>query len=139
MVRKINISKIYKKSTAGVPMTPGRWVNKIPKYREMTRLRMSCGGGMGGSSWYELVDRIDLADLMQKNYLTTKNWEGKEIALNLNYLVKAEQYTLATAKYDSQNQNIEYLMGVNEYNWLIEDGNTIRLIDDYQGWYGEER
>ena len=133
MIRVFNEKKIYRKSTAGVPRTPGKWVDTKPTYREMTRILMTCGGGMGGSSWYEVVERINLADLMQKSYVIAKDWEGKEKGLNLQYMVKAEQFTLASARFDNKNTNFK--MGVYEYSWLIEDGETIKLIDEFQSEY----
>jgi len=134
MIRQLDLTEVYEKNTVGKPSTPGNWVDSTPTYREVTRLRMTCGGGMGGAQWYEVIERIDLNDLMQRDYLVTRNWLGEEIGINLRYVVDAKQFTLATAKYDSQNPNFKQLLGVSEYNWLIKDGDTITLVDDFQMW-----
>lgn len=122
---------IYTKDTIGVPMTPSRWVGK-PKYKKVTRLKMSCGGGMGGSTWYEIIDRIDLDELTKNETLIVKNYEGDTIFLNRKYIVKAIQLTLVTAILDSQNSN--YPVGKHEYNWLVEDEKKITLIDEFDSY-----
>lgn len=127
-------TNIYTNDVAGKPMTPSKWVSDKPSYKKVTRIKITCGGGMGGASWYEVIDRIDLNDLMQRSYIVTKNWEGKEIGINLSYVVKAEQFTLATAILDSQNGN--YVIGHHQYNWLIEDDHKIKLSDNF-GEYGK--
>ena len=134
MERHFIDNRIYKKDTAGKPMTPSRWEDKAPTYREVTRIKMTCGGGMGGESWYEVVERIDFDDFTPDKFITARNWKGKEICINPNYIVKVEQFTLASAILDSQNTN--YKVGLHEYNWLVEDGHKIKLVNDF-GSYGE--
>ena len=88
---KTNFDKIYTDDVLRRPMTPGKWVGR-PSYLKITRLKMSCGGGLGGSTWYEYVQRISLPELAKKpDSLVFRTWNGQEIFLNKSYIVKAEQ------------------------------------------------
>ena len=42
-------TKVYSKNAIGVPMGPGRWEGK-PKFENVVRVYVTCGGGMGGAS-----------------------------------------------------------------------------------------
>ena len=98
------MTKIYTlhKRTLGVPCTPGKWVGN-PEYAAYLEILMTCGGGMGGKSWYEYVKetKTDLSELNGIIYLT--NIDGKEIALNTRYIVKAELVRVMTVHYETTN------------------------------------
>ena len=126
---KTSFDKVYEYDTVGKPMTPSYWDKKGVTYKKVTEIHMSAGGGIGGSYWHEYVERIDLEDLVNRDCLVTKTWNGKTIALNLKYMVKARQLTIASAVLHSQNYN--YPKGAYTYNWLVEDGHKIRLEDEY--------
>lgn len=127
----VDLSKIYSKATFGRPMTPGRWLDKDVQYAPITRLDMSCGGGMGGSHWYEYIQRIPLEELANSDdRIIVTTWDGKRKLINMNNVVKAEEYTIASAVYHSDNSNFpvgEYLMAR-----LVQDGATVRLVEEFQ-------
>lgn len=125
-IRK-NFEEVYEYNTKGRPMTPSYWDSEGVTYKEVTEIHMTAGGGMGGSYWHEYVERIDLEDLVQRGYLVTKKWNGETIALNLKYMVKARQLTIASAVLHSQNEN--YPIGAYTYYWLVEDGHKIELVN----------
>ena len=125
---KEHFKSIYTESVLPKPMSPAYWVSGV-SYREITRIKMTCGGGMGGSVWYEYVNRIPLKDLasFDKMCMTVRRWDGKEILLNRSYMVKAEQFTIASAVLRSQNSN--FPLGDYTYCFLVEDGHKITLSD----------
>lgn len=128
----VDLSKIYSKATFGRPMTPGYWVTKNGnvQYFPVTRLDMSCGGGMGGSHWYEYIARIPLEELAEKERVVVTTWDGERKLINMSNVVKAEEYTVASAFYHSDNPNFpvgEYLVAR-----LIPDGAKVRLVEEFQ-------
>lgn len=51
------------------PTTPSTW-KCFPEYTLITRVRMACGGGLGGASWYEwtpLLTEKDVVNALDKN------------------------------------------------------------------------
>lgn len=128
--RCVKLDSVYKKIFVGVPMTPGNWVSKTAEYVPVTRLCMSCGGGMGGSKWYEYVNRIPLDELSEKKTIVATTWDGKRKLINMDYVVKAEEFTIMKAVYISMNPNFptgEYLVAR-----LVEDGAKVSLINEFQ-------
>ena len=126
----VKLDSVYKKSFIGFPMTPGRWVSKEAEYVPVTRLCMSCGGGIGGSRWYEYVNRIPLDELAEKKTAVVTTWMGKRKLINMSDVVEAEEFTIAKAVYNSMNPNFakgEYLVAR-----LVEDGNRVVLKNEFQ-------
>ena len=108
------------------PLTPSKWVDNKVKYTPITRLRLSCGGGMGGAQWYENVQRIPLSDIKPNTMLEVTDLEGRKHLVNTRYIVEADSsVTVASVYLDSQNSNFE--MGVYEFSWLIKDGRRLYL------------
>ena len=128
-VKLVDLKTIYDAPTLGKPMTPGNWVGREMKCIPVTMLSMSCGGGTGGSHWYEYIERIPLEDLCNGNRIVVKTWDGKSKLINLNNVVTAEQLTIATAVYNSKNPNFEqgeYLVAK-----LTRDNHKIKLVDSF--------
>ena len=122
-----NFKEVCKKETIGRPMTPSHWDAKGVTYKKVTQIEMTAGGGMGGSYWSEFIERISLEELSCGNRIVVKKWDGEKILLNLNYMVKAKQMTIASAVLHSKNSN--FPIGPYTYNWLIEDGHKIKLVE----------
>ena len=74
------------------PTTPSTW-KCFPEYTLITRVRMACGGGLGGASWYEYVYRLD--EIPTNKIIEVKRYDGKTIRLNTAYMVSAEDFKLA--------------------------------------------
>lgn len=128
----VDISNVYNKNTFGRPMTPGNWVatSEDVQYIPVTRLKMSCGGGVGGAQWYEYIQRIPLEELAAKDRIVAVTWDGKRKLINLRNVVTADEYTIASAVYHSGNPNFpvgEYLM-----SRLVPDGTKIQLVESFQ-------
>jgi len=125
---------IYKKDTFGIPMTPSRWVSHNVNYMPITRIKMSCGGGLGGAQWYEYVERIPFDTFMENcdRTIAVKAIDGNDIKnklINLRFMVSADEFTVATMKLNSQNPNFK--KGIYIYRVLLEDGHKIKLEDQF--------
>lgn len=132
VVGKVNYFKsVYKRSTFGVPRTPSRWISKEMNYIPITRIGMSCGGGIGGSQWFEYVERIELSVLetYPSSLITVTTLDGKEKLINRDYVVDAEQFTVGWMLLNSQNPNFK--KGNWLYRILLEDGQKVELDDEF--------
>lgn len=108
------------------PLSPSNWLDNEVKYTPITRLRLSCGGGIGGAQWYENVQRIPLSDIKPDTMLEVTDLEGRKHLVNTRYIVEADSsVTVASVYLDSQNTNYE--VGVYEFSWLIKDGRRLYL------------
>ena len=119
-----------KKTTVGLPKTPATWVGE-PTYTEIMRIKVTCGGGMGGSSWYEYVDRHDFktVNVGGVEMVKYKRYNGEKVTLNPHYIVTIQNFTLFTAIYDSRNSNFD--IGKYTLYYLVEDGRKIKLVDSF--------
>ena len=52
----------------------------------MLKIRMSCGGGLGGSSWYEYIH--DTNELEGETPVWVTNYRGEKVKLNPKFMVK---------------------------------------------------
>ena len=107
------------------PSTPSEWIGE-PFYEPVTELLVTYGGGMGGANMRVYVERVE--DLKNNQLQRFTRRGGKQIVLNTQYIVKAENYTVVSAKY--YNTRWEQY-GTVEY--LTEDGVTVYLVDEYEG------
>lgn len=116
---------IIKNLKIGKPMTPSKWIGDVI-YTPVSRIKMSCGGGMGGSAWYETVERIDIDNIDLNKPLIVTTIEGNKRMLNPKYIVLIDsEITMATRKLDSKNPN--FPMGIYTYSWLIRDGEELEF------------
>lgn len=127
MVVHDKFDEVKKESTVlALPMTPSRWTGKI-EYHPITKITVSCGGGIGGSRWDEYVDRIELRDISTEKMLIVNTINGEERLINPHYIVTAENLTMASAVIDSQNPNFE--RGLHRYRYLCRDGVKLELVN----------
>lgn len=127
MMIKKDFNTVHTSATLKRPITPGRWVSDV-MYQPITRITMTCGGGLGGSVWCEYVERVPLEALAGlRGGAVFKTWDGKEIMLNTSNMVKAEQFTVASAVLNSQNHNLK--TGDYRCCYLVEDGHRLTLVD----------
>lgn len=110
---------IRKNTNIGFPRTPSRWEGD-PIYTPVSRIKMSCGGGMGGSVWYETVERIDIETLDFTKPLIVTTIDGNKKLLNPRYIVMIDsEITMVTRTLYSFNPN--FPKGKYEYSWLFRD------------------
>ena len=120
---------IRKNLTVGLPMTPSSWMGDAI-YTPVSRIKMSCGGGMGGSSWYETVERIDIDNVDLNKPLIVTTIDGNKKMLNPRYIVLIDsEITRVTRKLNNKNDN--YPIGIYTYSWLIRDGKEITFENYY--------
>ena len=96
----------------------------------VTRITMTCGGGMGGSQWHEYVERTNRFPEGVTEYT---RWDGKAVHLNSAYMVKAENFILVKAKLDvrawkrASGQHTQHMPDTEEKFFLVEPGTEVRL------------
>lgn len=95
--------------------------------RVITRVKMSCGGGMGGSTWCEYGKALDPIEpnkvIRFRDYIT-----GEVILLNTNYIVKASEKKVAKVKSDcTRNSNFKNKEQIDF--WLMSVDAEFQLVD----------
>ena len=120
--------KYLENPVLGREYSPSRWTG-IAKYKHITRLRMTAGGGMGGACWYEYVER--LTEIPSNQIIDVKRYDGKQICINTSYVVCAENFKLATAILDiSEWARIrKEMVNSKTYYVLIDDNKSLILIN----------
>lgn len=99
----------------GVPRTPAEWIPGTVTYEDFLEIRMTAGGGMGGSKWYEYIDAE--LPLPSNQLVEVEDIEGNRKQINTAYVVTVEQVTVMFAKYESRNPY--YPKGVYEVQWIV--------------------
>lgn len=105
-----------------LPMTPSSWVGS-PEYIRITRMRMTCGGGMGGAQWTEYIRRV--SDIKSNEIQKFETFDGRQVLINSSFMVKADNCTLVKVMIDSKNPS--YPVGIHTYYYLVEDGARVEL------------
>lgn len=117
------------------PRTPSTWVGD-PNYRDILRLRVTAGGGVGGSLWVEYVDRNDYrvvnvggVEMVEYHRVGTMGSSPERVTLNPKNIVSIEEFELITCTYYSRNPYFE----IGEYTlYLIaNDGHRVRLVNEF--------
>ena len=121
--------KVRTNLEVGFPRTPAYWVGE-PTYEPITRIGMSCGGGMGGSYWHEYIKGTSLLEkIPEEKLIQVERIDGKRCVLNTKYIVSCEEFDLCTCTYYSGNPNFE--QGITKYQFLLERGQEVELIDEF--------
>ena len=80
------------------------------------RIKMSCGGGMGGSSWYETVKPIEI---VPHSLIEVETLDGETKLINTDFVVNAVEKQLITVTEVHQNTNFKETMGKElDYHYL---------------------
>lgn len=104
------------------PISPSSWADS-PEYIKITRVLMTCGGGIGGAQWNEYIRRI--SNIKSNEIQEFDAFDGRKVLLNSSFIVKADNYTLVKVKIDSKNPS--YPIGIHTYYYLVEDAAQIEL------------
>lgn len=107
-----------------LPISTAKWISE-PRYKKISRIRMSCGGGLGGAQWFEYVYRIGYEDL-NKKFIKVERIDGKEISINTSNVVDIEDFTLVEAQY--YNNGNFFPIGEFTAIGLIEDWQIVKLV-----------
>lgn len=112
------------------PMTPSRWLVNKPTYTNVLRVRISCGGGIGGQQWYEYLCGVTFEDLIRaERFIKVKNLNGKEVLLNVNNIVEAKPFKIASARLYSNNDN--FTIGEYTVRYLLDSKATAQLVNRF--------
>lgn len=118
----------------GAPCSPCNFIES--KTTKVLKIKMSCGGGVGGSVWDEYGTTKD--DFSKGGFITLKSaFTNEEITINTRFVVKAEEVQLVTMVWDTtphanynrstckkQTKTCYYCLPKNE---------KYRVIADYEG------
>ena len=86
--------------------SPAEWTCKKPKYTDVTQIKLSFGGGMGGANrtMFILEKR---EDLKTNSLVEVTNFKtGEKETINTNFIVYANDRLIATVTYHTQNPYI---------------------------------
>ena len=107
-----------------LPNTPSHFVGDA-KIFKVKKVKMTCGGGMGGSSWDEYI--VDFPQNFGNGMLNVTNYKGEKMILNIRYIVKITDSQVVGITTNSQNLNY-YGIKTNYYETPIDD---VDLYEEY--------
>lgn len=128
MLKRDFLEKVREGDTAmPYPMTPARWLDDKPTITNILRLRMTCGGGVGGAQWFEYVKDTDFSVLSRTSrFVETENIDGEKMLINADYIVEAKPFRIASAMLHSDNPHftkgnymVRYLLAVDATAHLV--------------------
>lgn len=131
------LDKIVTKGWIGVPRTPGYWASE-PKYKTVTCITMEGPLGFTGNNrgTMEILNQVTTKELQDKmagnKLLTTTTFDGRTITLNLRYMVKAEDFTMVTREYLSNNTNFK--TGIYTCRWLLPLHETVEWSNEFDNY-----
>lgn len=108
-----------------LPNTPSHFVGGAKIYK-VKKVKMTCGGGMGGSVWNEYI--IDFPENIGTGHIDVTNYKGEKMLLNTRYIVKVTDSQVVGITTDSQNSHY-FGVKTNYYETPIDD--DVVLHNDY--------
>ena len=86
--------------------SPAEWTCKKPKYTDVTQIKLSFGGGMGGANRTMYI--LEGRDVLKPNSIVevTNFKTGEKETINTNFMVYANDRIIATVTYNTQNPYI---------------------------------
>lgn len=109
----------------GYPCTPCKWTSEI-RYKKISKLLITYGGGMGGSKRIEYVERVK--NINNDSIQSFVRFDGKTIKYNTRYIVSIEDFTMVSIDYETTNQ---YHKPKGTLNFLVEDDVQVKTINEY--------
>ena len=110
------------------PLTPCEWLDK-PKVEKIIVVRMSCGGGMGGSRWNEYLLDDDIKDGLN----TYTRVDGIKVKINSAYVVRVVYgMYFVKVKYKHYNSNFKETIRTEQELYVLSDVKDVKLVDDYK-------
>lgn len=110
-----------------LPNTPSFFMEPAKIYK-VKKVKMTCGGGMGGCSWDEYI--VDFPKNFQfgNGWLDVTNYKGEKMILNARYIVKISDSQIVGMKTNSQNPHYAGIK-TNYYETPIDD--SVELCEGY--------
>lgn len=111
--------------------------SKFVKHEEIhgiLKVKMSCGGGMGGAQWYEYIQEPNDFELEGESPVWVTNYLGEEMLLNPRFIVKANRISIAKVVEDitawkRMSDGRQYL---NTMYFEIAPYESVTLVDQYE-------
>ena len=110
-----------------LPNTPSRFVGKA-RVIKVKKVKMTCGGGMGGSVWDEYV--VDYPERVGQGLIEVTDYRGKQMSLNTRYIVKVTDSQIVVITTDSQNSNF---YGKKSFYYETPCDNNVVLCNEFGG------
>lgn len=110
-----------------LPNTPSQFVGDA-KIFKVKKVLMTCGGGIGGSSWNEYIVDFPENFMFGNGMLNVTNYKGEKMILSVRYIVKISDSQIVGITTDSQNPTYSGVK-TNYYETSIDD--DVRLISEY--------
>lgn len=122
--------KIYK------PCTPSE-MPVVKSEKTALLVTMSCGGGIGGSRWNELIEYIDLSKIpSNKMFVVTDATNGEKFTINTKFVVKAHVKKVIEVYHDhTEHTNYHNRVCKKAFTtrWFVLDPETdYEIIDGYE-------
>ena len=108
-----------------LPNTPSKFVGKA-KIIKVKRVKMTCGGGIGGSCWDEYV--TDFPETPKHDLIKVTNYKGVKMTINTAYVVKVVDSQIVIITTDSKNPNY---YGVKSFYYETPCDDNIVLCSEY--------
>ena len=122
-IQRLKTNKVY------LTKNPAKMVDS--EIRKVLRIKMSCGGGMGGSSWYETVNPN--VELIPNSLVEIETIEGVTKIINTNFVVSAVEEQLIKVTEIHQNTNFKETMGMElDYYYLAPLNVDVVIYNNYK-------
>ena len=100
--------------------------------QNVLRIKMSCGGGMGGSSWFETVNQN--VELKPNSLITVETIDGETKTINTNFMVYSVEKKLVKVTEVHENSNFKETMGKPlDYYYLCPVDTDVEVYQKYSG------
>lgn len=110
-----------------LPNTPSYFVGKVD-IKRVKKVKMTCGGGMGGNCWYEYILCDTMPEDLNYGLINVVNYKGEKITINTMHVVKITEREVANIVTDSQNLHYS---GIKKFFYEIPCGEEVKLYNEY--------
>lgn len=108
-----------------LPNTPSTFVGGAKIYK-VKKVMMSCGGGMGGSKWYEYI--VDFPEHLYNAHIEVTDYKGNKMLLNTRYIVKATDSQVVAITTNSKNP---YNFGIKTFYYETPVDDNVMLYEKF--------
>lgn len=111
-----------------LPHTPSKFIGEAEPI-EVKKIKMTCGGGIGGSVWDEYIQSYTFPENLPDGLIKLTNFKGEEITLNTRYMVKITDSQIVGITVESKNHYIGE--GLKKYYYETPCDLNIVLCSEY--------
>lgn len=112
---------------------PSKFV-KHEEIHNILKVKMSCGGGLGGAKWYEYIQEPCENELEGNSPVWVTDYLGEELLINPRFIVKANRISITKVVEDIT----EWQRALDGKQYLktiyleISPYETVTLVDEYK-------